>query len=97
MHLAMIKGFEHKGFQAFFETGSNAGIQPHQAPKLARLLARLHAAKVPEDINVPGWRLRPLDQLHQWHIKIEGWMLAQVGIKQPNQAEAAPGLRVVAN
>jgi len=56
----MIKSFEHKGLQVFFETGSKAGIQPHHAPKLARLLARLHAAKVPEDMNVPGWRLHPL-------------------------------------
>ena len=56
----MIKSFEHKGLQAFFETGSKAGIQPHHAPKLARLLARLHAAKLPEDMNVPGWRLHPL-------------------------------------
>lgn len=56
----MIKSFEHKGLQAFFETGNKAGIQPHHAPKLARLLALLHAAKVPEDMNVPGWRLHPL-------------------------------------
>ena len=56
----MTKSFEHKGLQAFFETGNKAGIQPHHAPKLARLLARLHAAKVPEDMNVPGWRLHPL-------------------------------------
>ena len=56
----MIKSFEHKGLQAFFETGNKADIQPHHAPKLARLLARLHAAKVPEDMNVPGWRLHPL-------------------------------------
>ena len=56
----MIKSFEHKGLQAFVETGNKAGIQPHHAPKLARLLARLHAAKVPEDMNVPGWRLHPL-------------------------------------
>ena len=56
----MIKSFEHKGLQAFFLTGNKAGIQPHHAPKLARLLARLHAAKVPEDMNVPGWRLHPL-------------------------------------
>lgn len=56
----MIKSFEHKGLQAFFETGSKAGIQPHHAPKLARLLARLHAAKVSEDMNLPGWRLHPL-------------------------------------
>lgn len=56
----MIKSFEHKGLQAFFETGSKAGIQPHHAPKLTRLLARLHAAKLPEDMNLPGWRLHPL-------------------------------------
>jgi toxin HigB-1 len=56
----MIKSFEHKGLQAFFETGSKAGIQPHHAPKLARQLARLNAAKVPEDMNLPGWRLHPL-------------------------------------
>lgn len=56
----MIKSFEHKGLQAFFETGSKAGIQPHHAPKLARQLARLSAAKVPEDMNLPGWRLHPL-------------------------------------
>lgn len=56
----MIKSFEHKGLQAFFETGSKAGIQPHHAPKLARQLARLNAAKAPEDMNLPGWRLHPL-------------------------------------
>lgn len=56
----MIKSFEHKGLQAFFETGSKAGIQPHHAPKLARQLARLHASKASEDMNLPGWRLHPL-------------------------------------
>lgn len=56
----MIKSFEHKGLQAFFETGSKAGIQPHHAPKLARQLARLHAAEAAEDMNLPGWRLHAL-------------------------------------
>lgn len=56
----MIKSFEHKGLQAFFETGSKAGIQPHHATKLARLLARLHVAKGAEYMNLPGWRLHPL-------------------------------------
>lgn len=56
----MIKSFQHKGLQAFFETGSKAGIQPHHAPKLGRLLARLDVAKGPEDMNLPGWRLHTL-------------------------------------
>ena len=46
--------------QAFFETGSKAGIQPHHAPRLARQLARLDLAKRADDMNVPGWRLHPL-------------------------------------
>lgn len=56
----MIKSFQHKGLQAFFETGSKAGIQPHHGPRLARQLARLHEATAPDDMNVPGWRLHPL-------------------------------------
>lgn len=56
----MIKSFEHKGLQAFFETESKAGIQPAHAPKLKRQLARLNVATGPEDMNVPGWRLHPL-------------------------------------
>lgn len=56
----MIKTFEHKGLQAFFETGNKAGIQPHHAQRLARQLARLDLAKHPADMNVPGWRLHPL-------------------------------------
>lgn len=56
----MIKSFAHKGLQAFFENGSKAGIQPHHAPKLQRLLVRLDLVRASEDMNVPGWRLHPL-------------------------------------
>lgn len=57
----MIKTFRHKGLQAFFETGSKKGIQPHHAPRLARQLDRLDESKVPEDMNLPGWRLHGLE------------------------------------
>ena len=56
----MIKSFQHKGLQAFFEKGGKAGIQPHHAPRLSRQLVRLDVAKVPEDMNVPGWKLHGL-------------------------------------
>lgn len=56
----MIKSFRHKGLQAFFESGSKAGIQAAHAPKLARQLARLNEAATPEDMNLPGWQLHPL-------------------------------------
>jgi proteic killer suppression protein len=56
----MIKTFRHKGLQAFFETGSKAGIQPNHAARLLRQLTRLDLAKAPADMNLPGWSLHPL-------------------------------------
>jgi len=56
----MLKTFRHKGLQAFFETGSKAGIQPRHAPRLGRQLTRLDLAKTAADMNVPGWRLHAL-------------------------------------
>lgn len=56
----MIKTFRHKGLEAFFRTGSKAGIQPRHAGKLRVLLTTLDNAKRPDDMNAPGWRLHPL-------------------------------------
>ena len=56
----MIKTFRHKGLQAFFETGSKAGIQPSHAARLGRQLTRLNLAKTAADMNVPGWKLHAL-------------------------------------
>ena len=56
----MIKLFRHKGLQAFFEKGSKAGIQPHHADKLNRQLAALNQAAMPEQMDIPGWRLHSL-------------------------------------
>jgi toxin HigB-1 len=57
----MIKSFKHKGLKQFFDSGSKAGIQPHHAPRLSRQLARLDNAEDAADMNVPGWRLHPLE------------------------------------
>jgi proteic killer suppression protein len=56
----VIKSFRHKGLQAFFETGSKAGIQPHHAAKLRRQLLRLDIAKDASYMGLPGWGLHPL-------------------------------------
>jgi proteic killer suppression protein len=56
----MIKSFQHKGLEQFFFSGSKAGIQPVHANRLRLQLARLDAAKMPEDMNLPGWKLHPL-------------------------------------
>lgn len=56
----MIKTFKRKGLKAFFETGSKAGIQPHQAPRLAAMLRRLNETTNAKGMNVPGWCFHPL-------------------------------------
>ncbi len=74
----MIKNFQHKGLQTFFETGSKAGIQPHHANRLRLQLASLQNARKPEDMGVPGWKLHPLERelLGHWSVTVNGnWRL----------------------
>lgn len=70
----MIKDFRHKGLDAFFHTGSKAGIQPHHAEKLQVLLAALDNAKQPKDMSAPKWRLHPLggDLAGHWSVWVNG-------------------------
>jgi integrase len=42
------------------------------------------------------YRVRPLDLLRQWHTKLEGWILAEAGIDQPEAHGQTPRLRIVA-
>ena len=74
----MIKDFAHEGLQAFFSTGSKAGIQAAHAPKLRRQLAQLNQASVPQDMNLPGWKLHALrgDLAGHWAVWVNGnWRL----------------------
>jgi proteic killer suppression protein len=74
----MIKSFSHKGLEKFFLTGSKAGIQPSHADKLARQLAILNAAKAPEEMDKPGWKLHQLigRDSGRWSVWVNGnWRL----------------------
>lgn len=41
------------------------------------------------------YRVRPLDLLRMWHVRIEGWILGKAGIQQPAEDEKPAGLRIV--
>jgi len=56
----MIVSFRHKGLEAFFRTGSQAGIQPMHAKRLREMLAALNVAAGPQDLARPSWRLHGL-------------------------------------
>ena len=74
----MIKSFAHKGLKVFYETGSVKGIQANHAKKLRMQLAALDTACVIEDVNIPGYRLHPLqgNRIGIWAITVNGnWRL----------------------
>lgn len=74
----MLRSFAHKGLEAFFLTGSKAGIQPAHAARLRRQLAQLDQAESAQDMNVPGWRLHPLkgELAGHWSVWVNGnWRL----------------------
>ena len=56
----MITSFRHKGLQAFFLTGSQAGIQAMHAKRLREMLTVLNVATSPADLGRPSWRTHPL-------------------------------------
>lgn len=70
----MIIGFQHKGLQLFFETGSTKGIQAIHAKKLNRILTAMHAANSPIALNLPAYRLHQLQGKLQgfWSITVSG-------------------------
>ena len=74
----MIKSFRHNGIQAFFQTGSKAGIQPAHANRLRLQLTRLNGSIGPRDMGSPGWRLHPLKGVMagHWSVDVSGdWRL----------------------
>ena len=74
----MIKSFRHRGIEAFFLTGSLARIQAKHAKRLRLQLAALNGARVPADMNAPGWRLHSLKGKLAGHWSVwvdENWRL----------------------
>ena len=70
----MIRTWRHRGLEKFFATGSKKGIQPKHAEKLSSQLSLLHVAKMPQDMNRPGWNLHELKgkEAGQWSVWVSG-------------------------
>lgn len=70
----MIKTFKHAGLEQFFLKGTKAGIQAKHAERLRLILARLHAATSPQDMNLPGLNLHELkgDRKGIWTVRVSG-------------------------
>jgi proteic killer suppression protein len=60
----------------FFEASDKKGIPPERADRIRRMLDRLDAAKVPEDMALPGWDFHPLkgDRKGTYSVSVTGNM-----------------------
>jgi proteic killer suppression protein len=56
----LIRSFRHKGLDRLYRHKNAKGVQPAVADKVSRILARLDVATVPQQMDLPGWRLHPL-------------------------------------
>jgi proteic killer suppression protein len=69
----MIKSFRHKGLERFYRTDSKSGIQAHHVRRLRNILGLLDMARVPKDMDAPGYRLHPLtgDMKGFWSVWVD--------------------------
>lgn len=56
----VIRSFRHKGLEAFFTRDDPRKILADRVDRITRLLDRLDGAKVPQDMNLPGWGFHEL-------------------------------------
>ncbi len=70
----VIRSFRHAGLEAFFRTGSKAGIRPEHAKRLRLQLEHLHRSGKPSDMNLPGWRFHSLhgDLAGHYSVSVSG-------------------------
>ncbi len=56
----MIRSFRSKALRAFAATGDGKKLPVANHARLRRMVARLEASVVPEDMNLPGYRFHGL-------------------------------------
>ena len=56
----MIRSFRHKGLKRLYEDDDVRGLNREHVEKLRDILARLDAARVVTDMDLPGFALHPL-------------------------------------
>ncbi|MHB0708000.1 type II toxin-antitoxin system RelE/ParE family toxin [Roseomonas mucosa] len=56
----MIRSFRSKALARFWNEGDAAKVRPDLLERVKLRLSALHAARRPDDMNVPGFRYHPL-------------------------------------
>lgn len=56
----VIRAFRHKGLEAFFRKDDRSKLAADHIGEIERALDRLDGAKMPQDMNLPGWGFHQL-------------------------------------
>ena len=74
----MIESFRHKGLKRYFEEDDRSKLPADMVSRISVLLSTLHAAQDLEGMNVPSFRLHPLNHSLKgfWSVTVRGnWRL----------------------
>ena len=55
-----IRSFKHRGLKRFYERDDRSGIRSDFADTIQEILTVLDDAAVPQELDLPGYRLHPL-------------------------------------
>lgn len=68
----VIKSFKHRGLKRLYEQEDRSGVRADQLAVVEDILLRLDGARVPQALNLPGYRLHPLkgDLKGFWSINV---------------------------
>ena len=70
----MIQGFRYRGLKRLYDEGDGRRVRPDQLTRIEGVLAHLDSARVPADLDLPGYRLHRLrgDRRGHWSVTISG-------------------------
>ena len=74
----MVRRVRHRGLQRLYQYDDRRGVKAEHVEKAARVLARLDVVTRPEQLNLPGFRLRKLEGelAGYWSVRVRGdWQI----------------------
>ena len=82
----MIRKIKHKGLRTFWEKEDARRLNQDWVRRIHRILIALDTARIPDDMDFPGWRLHPLKGEYEgcYAVKVSGnwriiWRFDQTG------------------
>ncbi len=70
----MIRRFRHRGLKRLYERDDRSGVNAAHVARLERILTLLDVTQRPADIDLPGYRLHPLqgERKGEWSVSVSG-------------------------